>query len=97
MDSKTISQFLKNRGFKNVLGTFETDSEGIISPVECGDPLSWDHQNDVIVIYDEKGQPWIKYGEIFLENFETVMLSRGAHVPHSNDEGYFVREVLPTM
>ena len=98
MDSKTvISKFLKNRGYKNVLETDETDPEGVIRLVKCGEPLSWDHKNDVTVVYDEKGEPWIKQGQLFLEDFKTVMLSRGAHVPHSNDGGYFVSEVLPTM
>ena len=61
----------------------------------------------VNVIYDEAGRPWITNSAVAIKAFNQAItegrlegephLTRGAHVPHSNDGGHFVREVLPEL
>ena len=97
MGTQTIlSQVLKEQGYKNVLATNERHAGGA-SPVWYGQPFTWDYNNGVTVVYDENGEPWIKHGRLWLEGLKPELLERGAHVPHSNDGGHFVREILPTL
>lgn len=78
--------------------------------VKRGTPNTYDHNNGVTVVYDEVGRPWIRYGRHvpphmsaneYNESINRLIgeykLVRGASVPHSNDGGCFVREVLPTL
>jgi|SRR3989338_11274802 len=97
-----ISQLLKDQGYKNVLATDESHAGGV-SPVKYGQPFTWDYNNGVIVVYDESGEPWIRENRFTVWEQGTFrrelepQLRRGAYVPHSNDGGHFVREVLPTL
>ncbi len=66
--------------------------------VRAGEPRCTDYNNGVSVIYDERGRPWIKRGDVDLHEFGLNPFSnRGAHVPHSNDGGNFVRNVMPGL
>ncbi|HEY4528466.1 MAG TPA: hypothetical protein VJJ48_01400 [Candidatus Paceibacterota bacterium] len=98
-----LCALLKSMKFYPVLGTTEY-AGGNSKPVEVkkGKPLTWDRNNGVAVVYDEDGCPWIKEG--FMQpggcgglTINQYILTRGAYVPHSNDGGYFVREVLPKL
>lgn len=92
-----LSQKLAAAGFFCALGSTEyLGGQSVV--VERGAPRRYDWNNGVSVVYDEDGTPWIKHGRVDLEEFGLDHWSdRGAHVPHSNDGGHFVREVLPGL
>ncbi len=105
-----FSHRLLDMGFFCVLGTHEFGA-GETEFVKRGVVYTYDVNNGVFVMYDEEGRPWIlpsglmsiawKKGNIREEFKEFPMIQRvlkqGAHVPHSNDGGRFVRGVLPTL
>jgi hypothetical protein len=98
MECTKLSHRLLDLRFFSVLGTSEHPG---MSPeechVKCGNPNVWDANNGVMVVYDELGRPWIMHGSMaddrVRRGLDGFQLSRGAYVPHSNDGGYFVREV----
>jgi len=102
-----LSHSLINLGFFSALGTTEhAGPSGKEIPVKVGRQNTYDCNNGVVVVYDENGCPWIRagrigYGYISHHEMETTLrefsLVRGAYVPHSNDGGYFVREVMPNL
>lgn len=94
MGTKT-SQMLLEYGFFWVLGTTQRSGgspEGTL--VERGTPHTFDCNNGILVIYDEEGRPWIHSSDTKIPGVFVQKLRRGAHVPHSNDGGYFFREVV---
>lgn len=98
MGSK-LSHKLLDIGFFSALGTSEEEVH-----VGRRTPNTYDSNNGVTVVYDEEGRPWIVRNDHLdgvMEKFQIVIaehsLKRGAYVPHSNDGGYFVHEVLPKL
>src|SRR3989344_2462843 len=65
--------------------------------VEFGEPNTWDVNNGTVVVYDQKGWPWVRQWcglasaqvDVIVKMFN---IKRGAYVPHSNDGGRFIRE-----
>ena len=105
MGSK-ISHKLNDLGFFSALGTTEhggMQAKGHL--VKRGTPKTYDYNNGTHVVYDEKGRPWIISRSSLSGIQETAFqelivaddLQHGAHVPHSNDSGHFVREVIPEL
>ncbi len=96
-----LSHFLIDLGFFSVLGTTEhVGGGGQGTLVKRGQPFTHDYNNGVTVVYDENGCPWIRRGHVSTDEFviwNGGPIVRGAHVPHSNDGGYFVREVMPKL
>ena len=103
-----LSHCLLDNGFFSALGTTEHpghSEKGVL--VKRGTPFTYDQNNGVTVVYDEDGRPWVcrnmqlgneVLGGIYLDQeFPTLELRRGAHVPHSNDGGHFVREIMPQL
>ena len=95
-----LSHVLIDNGFFSALGTTESHGGGN-SLVKRGNPNTQDNNNGVLVVYDEVGRPWIIPTSNFTDevalNFRFESLVRGAHVPHSNDGGYFVKRILPML
>ena len=90
-----LSHKLIDLGFFSVLGTTEHAGggrDGFL--VKRGTPNTCDYNNGVSVIYDETGRPWIFRGSLGSDMVASFNLKRGAHVPHSNDGGHFVHEVV---
>lgn len=99
MSEHSLVGRLIDLGFFSALGTLENKGGGIRMFVIKGKPLTWDKNNGITVVYDEKGWPWIGAGlepPLKGENYQ-YDLTRGAYVPHSNDGGQFVQEVLPIL
>ena len=93
-----LSHKLIDLGFFSVLGTIEHAGggrDGFL--VKRGTPNTCDYNNGVSVIYDETGRPWIFRGSLGSDMVTSFNLKRGAHVPHSNDGGHFVHEVLARL
>jgi len=95
-----LSRKLLDLGFFSALGTTQhfAGGEGL---VERGTPYTTDQNNGVVVVYDEKGWPWIvsasEYTDASRRYLGDEVMNHGAHVPHSNDGGHFVRDVLPYL
>jgi len=95
----SLSSVLKELGFFRATNTTQT-CDGESSPVVTGEPLRCDCNNGVAVVYDENGDPWITRSRR-LKNSEMEQLvrefglARGAYVPHSNDGGHFIRQIMP--
>ena len=95
-----IGHELLDNLFFPALGTNE--SPGFIKSEEVvgvGEPLTWDTNNGMIVVYDDMGYPWIRSRKFFTSEWEVQFanqhsLKRGANVPHSNDGGTFKQLVL---
>jgi len=104
MGSK-LSHKLLDLGFFSALGTSEYP--GMKAPafyVQRGKSNTYDMNNGVMVVYDETGAPWIIQTEKAMrdsdwdgEIIQAYNLQRGAYVPHSNDGGLFIREVVPNL
>jgi hypothetical protein len=97
-----LSHKLLNAGFFSALGTRETGRpEGTL--IGKRTPMTYDANNGTVVIYDEHGWPWVILSEKLpcpignLEKYFSVVFVRGAFVPHSNDGGHFMCEVLPEL
>ena len=97
-----LSHQLLDLGFFSALGTTEHAGggrDGFL--VKRGTPNTFDGNNGVSVVYDEAGCPWILRGSPTLDMWKTLVvpfaLKRGAHVPHSNDGGAFVHQVLARL
>lgn len=98
--SEQISQQLLALGMFSALGTIERVHSAPI--VRRREPLTYDANNSTVVVYDEQGRPWICSGRSAIaEKVFNLALERGckrgAYVPHSNDGGEFVREVMPEL
>jgi hypothetical protein len=98
-----LSHELLDRGFFSALGTSEHPGAaygpGVL--VVRGTPYTFDHNNGTTVVYDEVGRPWIKKTDGMESerlrkwaNENRVELKYGAYVPHSNDGGCFMSEVV---
>ncbi len=101
-NQKKLSHTLINLGFVCALGTTEhIGGSARESIVKAGTPSTCDYNNGTNVVYDEEGRPWVMHGskmtDAILHELRTYPLQRGAYVPHSNDGGYFMRKVLPTL
>lgn len=97
-----LSENLSNLGFFLALASTEhAGPKGTEIPVQRGTPLTTDYNNGVRVVYDEIGRPWILYAhgveEMLKIEAAGYKLVIGAHVPHSNDGGHFVREIMPKL
>jgi len=101
-----LSHKLIDLGFFSALGTIEHAGGGRDGfPVKRGTPNTCDNNNGVTVVYDETGRPWILHerglSTLSLDIWRTLVmpfaLKRGAHVPHSNDGGRFVHEVVDKL
>jgi hypothetical protein len=104
MGIESLSFKLLRLGFFWVLGTFE--SSGLMvghgNYVVRGEPLTWDRNNGVVVVYDEERRPWIirrsDEVDVIIETLiRDFQLSRGAYVPHSNDGGTFIINVVSRL
>jgi len=100
---KSLSEKLFEAGFFSAIGTTE-EVGGKPRLVELGTPNRWDSNNGVTVVYDGDGRPWIIRGHV--DNLSDLIpnigwwlgqQNHGAYVPHSNDGGKFVRDVLPRI
>ena len=98
MGTNKLSHTLIDLGFFSALGTSE--NSGMMREevhVKRGTANTFDYNNGVTVVYDEEGRPWILHNSRLTdeaaEKLREYSLKRGAHVPHSNDGGYFVREI----
>ncbi len=96
----TLSKQLEDLGFFNALGTHETSGRRVQKDTSC----SIGYRNGVLVIYDENGEPWImtNHHPRFREAEQAHYCRRldswnAVWVPHTNDGGQFVNEVLPTL
>lgn len=107
-NSKQLSHVLTDTGFFSALGTTETkrsstETAGMTTElVKLGTPKTWDDNNGVYVVYDEKGRPWIMRKSERADIKMSVVrehhdLNLGAYVPHSNDGGHFIADVLPKL
>ncbi len=106
MGYSKISHVLLDLGFFSALGTTEhAGPRPQVLVVKRQTPFTYDYNNGVMVVYDEEGRPWIRSGEVSIYEMVTELrnerrdnpLTRGAYVPHSNDGGHFVREILPEL
>lgn len=94
-----LSHVLLDLGFFSALGTSEHPgmmNEGV--HVKRGTPNTCYDNNGVTVVYDEVGRPWIMRNAKITPEIQRAIrasspLERGAYVPHSNDGGWFLREV----
>jgi hypothetical protein len=102
-DTMKLSHVLLDIGFFATLGTSERyiahTADENSRCVKRGVPNTWDYNNGVLVVYDELGRPWILHHSQGAEEAKEKLrdfypLKRGAHVPHSNDGGNFVRNVV---
>jgi hypothetical protein len=106
-----LSVYLLYYGFYPVLGTMER-KRGELEVVRLGNPRTYDKNMGVVCVYDENGRPWVLKNEMLglyvsqearwgnlLEDvlLEKFTLARGAYVPHSNDGGYFLGELMPGL
>lgn len=93
MEKRKLSHALIDAGFFSALGTTENGAY-----VGYGTPNTWATSAGVVAIYDENGRPWIilecKMSNAMLDLLHSNKLRNGAHVPHTNDGGQFVQEVL---
>lgn len=96
--------------FEYIFGPEETVSgvmRNLKNYVQCGEPNKYDQNKGVMVVYDESGRPWIIQVSKITDSarrmaFTTMLreaynLKPGAYVPHSNDGGFFVYEILPNL
>lgn len=86
-----VSQYLVVRGFFCALGTMEKPPNGPLVMVRPGAPLQVGSENGILVIYDEKGDPWIRRGLLSYNEKRWLFGRKGviignAYVPHSEDE-----------
>lgn len=69
--------------------------------VKRGQPNTCDYNNGVQVVYDEEGRPWILQGskvtDAVVAELRAYNLKHGAFVPHSNDGGRFVHEIMTKL
>ncbi|MCL4406301.1 MAG: hypothetical protein M1586_02890 [Patescibacteria group bacterium] len=94
-----LSHVLLDLGFFSALGTSEHPA---MTPKEIyvkrGEPNTIDRNNGLIAVYDEVGRPWILHNSRFTDEVEDKLreypLKPGAYVPHSNDCGQYVHEVV---
>lgn len=108
---KDLSVNLLYWDFYPVFGTRE-EKCGKLELVRLGTPYTYDMNMGVICVYDEKGWPWVikhrmlgmyvsakgRFGNAFEDAFlEKFDLKRGAYVPHSNDGGRFLGELIPGL
>ena len=96
-----LAQALLDDKFLSVYSTTEKIG-GQMRLVVRGKPHTWDQNNGISVVCDEEGRPWIKRDPIKISIFDDAggtgpQLIRGAHVPHSNDGGEFVRQMLDPL
>lgn len=97
-----LSHKLIDLGFFSALGTSEYfDGKKSKFHVTRGTPNTYGYNNGVCAIYDEEGRPWILQGSRITDDMSRELclysLKRGAYVPHSNDGGYFVHEVMTRL
>lgn len=106
MGTNLIASKLLDLGFFCAFGTTETVASSLIL-VNRGQPLTTSRNNGVLVVYDEDGRPWIMRVSKFTNGKDLALFGfahenhltfkPGAYVPHSNDGGHFVLEILPTL
>lgn len=106
MGTQDLSQRLLALGFFSAFGTTERrrdmhDERQLVKP---GTPFTFDKNQGMTVVYDEKGRPWIMPTKQALQIVDELQKLRdesplvlGAYVPHSNDGGEFRCSVLPTL
>jgi len=99
-----LSHLLINMGFVPVIGTTERGGDGSSCVVGTEDRKTWDKNNGVIAVYDERGIPWLISArelpmsmDLFSNKMRVAQVKRGAYVPHSNDGGRFIHETLPQL
>lgn len=103
MGSSELSHKLLDLGFFSALGTTETVGAGEKRFVERQSPRTLDINNGVMVVVDDEGRPWImkvrrmEMVAMYHDVFTKFNFRRGTYVPHSNDGGHFVDDVLPAL
>ena len=89
-----IQENLTKRNFRNVVGMIEhAGGNAKQLTIKKGTPLTWDYNNGVTVVYDENGDPWLHRGSTKISD----KFVRGAYVPMSNDGGWGIRNLFPTL
>ena len=103
-----VFDLLNNSGFFSALGTIERYL-GEDRLVRRGTPLTHGRNNGILVIYDDQGWPWVILARKLstrwwiamsfntYHNSDLVDFRPGAYVPHSNDGGHFMLEILPDL
>jgi hypothetical protein len=83
---------------------------GSICAIEVGTPFTFDFNNGIAAIYDEKGHVWVLPERLFTDALAIMLfrsryhsrweyhgnaMKRGCYVPHSNDGGAWAKEKFP--
>jgi hypothetical protein len=101
MGMSKLSHVLLDFGFFSALGTSERGLPPEEALVKRGTPNTFDSNNGVTVVYDEEGRPWIMHHTCVTDEvwnaLQEYSLKCGANVPHSNDGGHFMHEVVLTL
>jgi len=96
MGMSSLSQVLEEMGFHFALNTWQTIGR-VKCQVERGEAMTKDQNGGIVVVYDETGSPWIIHYRLLthkkIRKLGEFQLKRGAHVPHSNDSGKYIRTV----
>ena len=103
---KKLSYELLDLGFFSALGTSEHPGyhkEEVF--VKRGTPNTHDSNNGVTVVCDEAGRPWIinnrDITDKIADDLRALLIvcdvKCGAYVPHSNDGGRFVLQVMAKL
>lgn len=96
---------LRKLGMFMCLNTNETPGIGNETrKVGRGEPNRFGLNNGVYAVFDEHGNPWIAgassfrgFGDQLNQLAKRFGLESGCYVPHSNDGGYFIRHVMPSL
>ncbi len=108
--TRPLSHVLSDLGFFDAFGTIEQIEHDRREQMErdqrmfvgISQPMTWGDYNDVFVICDEHGHPWvIASDKLALGDWDELTrcyhLIGGAYVPHSSDGGRFIGEILPHL
>ena len=99
MEDFSISEWTKDvAGLFMAYGTCEKKGPKL-KCVKTGEPKTWDINQGILVVYDEKGLPWVRFATSQSHSWlERVAMShnleKGAYVPHSNDNGKFLLDYM---
>jgi hypothetical protein len=102
VDAMKLSEELSELGFFPVRGTLEKVG-GENRVAREGKPRTYGVKNGILAVYDENGLPWIiEDGAVSaINNFKSMLrrhlLTEGAHVPHAEDGGEFLRTIFPKI
>ncbi len=101
MTQNDLSQSLSDLGFFPAMDTMEVWHNNHV-PVGSGPRCSCEEENDIFVVYDEKGYPWVALSgsekvDAILSEYGDQLKRDGVHVPHSHDGGWFASHFLTQL